>query len=118
MVMSILSPAAQKLPIPRPFMRVALSMMRRSVRKRAHFSIDDVAPLDFVGQAFVPVLFGERGSIPSYTCLSNIQGNGIVMISSSSFASVRASASMTSRRWTLSAWPSWRSSLVRNPTAQ
>ena len=49
----------QKLPIPRPFMRVALSMMRRSVRKRAHFSIDDVAPLDYVGETFVPVLFGE-----------------------------------------------------------
>jgi hypothetical protein len=50
----------QKLPIPRPFMRVALSMMRRSVRKRAHFSIDDVAPLDYVGETFVPVLFGEQ----------------------------------------------------------
>ncbi len=49
----------QKLPIPRPFMRVALSMMRRSVRKRASFSIDEVAPLDFVGETFVPALFGE-----------------------------------------------------------
>lgn len=49
----------QKLPIPRPFMRVALSMMRRSVQKRAHFSIDDVAPLEYVGETFVPVLFGE-----------------------------------------------------------
>lgn len=49
----------QKLPIPRPFMRVALSMMRRSVRKRAHFSIDDVAPLDYVGETFVPALFGH-----------------------------------------------------------
>lgn len=97
-VMSILSPAAQKLPIPRPFMRVALSMMRRSVRKRAHFSIDDVAPLDFVGEAFVPVLFGERGSIPSYAFLFNIRENGIAMISPSSVANVRTSASMTSRR--------------------
>ena len=48
----------QKLPIPRPFMRVALSMMRRSVRKRARFSIDNVAPLDYVGSTFVPALFG------------------------------------------------------------
>lgn len=48
----------QKLPIPRPFMRVALSMMRRSVRKRAAFSIDDVAPLDVVAETHVPVLFG------------------------------------------------------------
>ena len=56
----------QKLPIPRPFMRVALSMMRRSVRKRAHFSIDDVAPLDYAGETFVPVLFGE----PSFQFLN------------------------------------------------
>ena len=55
---------AQKLPIPRPFMRVALSMMRRSVRKRASFSIDEVAPLDFVGETFVPALFGEPNREP------------------------------------------------------
>ncbi len=48
----------QKLPIPRPFMRVALSMMRRSVRKRAGFCIGAVAPLDFVGETHVPALFG------------------------------------------------------------
>ena len=48
----------QKLPIPRPFMRVALSMMRRSVRKRAGFDIESVAPLDSVGSCFVPALFG------------------------------------------------------------
>ena len=34
----------QKLPIPRAFMRIALSMMRRSVRKRANFNVDDVSP--------------------------------------------------------------------------
>lgn len=61
--------AEQKLPIPRPFMRVAISMMRRSVKKRAGFSIDDVAPLDFVGDTHVPVLFGESHSFISL-CLS------------------------------------------------
>lgn len=58
----------QKLPIPRPFMRFAISMMRRSVRKRAAFSIDDVAPLNFVAETHVPALFGEfccRGQLDS-----------------------------------------------------
>lgn len=50
----------QKLPIPRAFMRLALSMMRRSVRKRAGFSIEDVSPLDVVPGSFIPALFGER----------------------------------------------------------
>jgi len=49
----------QKLPIPRAFMRIALSMMRRSVRKRADFVIDDVSPLDVVPGSFIPALFGE-----------------------------------------------------------
>lgn len=48
----------QKLPIPRAFMRMALSMMKRSVKKRANFNIDDVSPLDIVGQSFIPALFG------------------------------------------------------------
>jgi hypothetical protein len=48
----------QKLPIPRPFMRMALSMMKRSVKKRANFNIDDVSPLDVVGRSFIPALFG------------------------------------------------------------
>ena len=50
----------QRVPIPRAFMRVALSMMRRSVKKRAAFSLDDVAPLDLAPKAFVPALFGEQ----------------------------------------------------------
>ncbi len=50
----------QKLPIPRAFMRIALSMMRRSVRRRANFSIDEVSPLDVVPGSFIPALFGER----------------------------------------------------------
>jgi len=56
----------QKLPIPKPFMKVALGMMRRSVRKRAGFNIDDVAPLNHVEQCFIPALFGES---PSQGCL-------------------------------------------------
>ena len=40
-------------------MRLALSMMRRSVRKRAGFSIDDVSPLDVVSGSFIPALFGK-----------------------------------------------------------
>ena len=50
----------QKLPIPRAFMRIALSMMRRSVRRRANFSIDEVSPLDVVPGSFIPALFGEQ----------------------------------------------------------
>ena len=38
--------------------QVALGMMRRSVRKRAGFDLDEVAPLDSVGQCHVPALFG------------------------------------------------------------
>ena len=53
----------QRLPIPRAFMRVALGMMRRSVRKRAGFSIDDVSPLDAVGASFIPALFGARAPL-------------------------------------------------------
>lgn len=49
----------QKVPIPKAFMRVALGMMRRSVRKRAGFNIDNVAPLNKVSQCFIPALFGE-----------------------------------------------------------
>ncbi|KAK9836936.1 hypothetical protein WJX81_000753 [Elliptochloris bilobata] len=54
----------QKLPIPRAFMRMALSMIKRSVRRRAGFNIDDVSPLDAAPQAFIPALFGhaERDS--------------------------------------------------------
>lgn len=48
----------QKVPIPKAFMRVALGMMRRSVRKRAGFNIDDVAPLNRVKQCHIPALFG------------------------------------------------------------
>lgn len=49
----------QRIPIPRYLMRMALSMMRRSVRKRAKFNIDELAPVDTVGSSFIPALFGE-----------------------------------------------------------
>lgn len=49
----------QKIPIPRSLMRVALSMMRRSVKKRAGFNIDEVAPIDQIHTSFIPCLFGE-----------------------------------------------------------
>jgi hypothetical protein len=45
--------------IPRPLVKVALGMMKRSVRRRAGFSIDDVAPLDAAPSMFVPALFGH-----------------------------------------------------------
>ena len=61
----------QKLPIPRAFMRIALSMMRRSVRKRANFNVDDVSPLDVVSGSFIPALFGEDNFTihPLYDCV-------------------------------------------------
>ena len=49
----------QKIPIPRSLMRVALTMMRRSVKKRAGFNIDEVAPIDQIHTSFIPCLFGE-----------------------------------------------------------
>ena len=38
-------------------------MMRRSVRKRAGFDLDEVAPLDVVGNCFVPALFGAQFAV-------------------------------------------------------
>lgn len=35
-------------------------MMRRSVRKRAGFELDKVAPLDVVGKSYIAALFGVR----------------------------------------------------------
>ena len=58
----------QKLPIPRAFMRIALSMMRRSVRKRANFNVDDVSPLDVVPGSFIPALFGEHDFTKHMLC--------------------------------------------------
>ena len=57
----------QKIPIPRYLMKVALSMMRRSVRKRAKFNIDDVAPLAVVPQLQIPILYGEGPSCSGWS---------------------------------------------------
>lgn len=42
---------------------MALAMLKRSVRKRAGFSVDAVAPLDVVGGSFIPALFGRRAGL-------------------------------------------------------
>ena len=55
----------QRLPIPRALYKMALGMMRRSVKKRAHFNIDAVSPIDVVQESFIPALFGE----PSHVAL-------------------------------------------------
>ncbi len=60
----------QKIPIPRSLMRVALSMMRRSVKKRAGFSIDEVAPIDKIHTSFIPVLFGEQHACIHRSCVA------------------------------------------------
>jgi len=49
----------QKLPIPRALFKVAVSAMKRSVRKKAGFDLDKVAPIDVVTEAFIPALFGH-----------------------------------------------------------
>lgn len=65
----------QKIPIPRSLMRVALSMMRRSVKKRAGFNIDEVAPIDQIHTSFIPCLFGESPGcpcalpLPAFACI-------------------------------------------------
>jgi hypothetical protein len=41
-----------------PWVQMALAMLKRSVKKRAGFSVDRVAPLDCVGSSFIPALFG------------------------------------------------------------
>jgi len=59
----------QGLSVPRPLVKIALTMMRRSVRRKADFSIDDVAPLDVAKEMYVPVLFGhaeEDSFIPAH----------------------------------------------------
>ncbi len=48
----------QKIRIPKAMLKVAITMLRRSVKKRAGFSIDDVAPVDHVDESFIPALFG------------------------------------------------------------
>ncbi|KAL4425310.1 hypothetical protein ABPG75_009326 [Micractinium tetrahymenae] len=49
----------QQLKIPKPLIKVALAMLKRSVKKRAGFSVDKVAPLDTVAASFIPALFAH-----------------------------------------------------------
>ena len=64
----------QNLPIPRPFMRIALGMMRRSVRKRANFNIDLVAPLDVAPNCQIPALFGKPLYIKAQEQMTRAKG--------------------------------------------
>lgn len=43
---------------PPPPPQVALAILKRSVKKRAGFSVDKVSPLDTVANSFTPALFG------------------------------------------------------------
>ena len=45
--------------VPKPLVKVALTMIKRSVRRRAEFNIDHVAPLERVPETYVPTLFGH-----------------------------------------------------------
>lgn len=49
----------QGMAIPKPVVKVLLSFMRRSIRKRAGFRIDDVSPIDMMPGTYVPTLFGH-----------------------------------------------------------
>ena len=48
----------QQLRVPKPLVRVALAMLRHSVRRRAGFDIDKVAPVDVVPLCHIPAFFG------------------------------------------------------------
>eukprot|EP00884_Botryococcus_braunii_P014102 jgi/Botrbrau1/22693/Bobra.0132s0034.1 len=49
----------QRLPIPKFFMKSALNLMKRSVKRRAGFDLSSVSPIDVVASSFVPALFGH-----------------------------------------------------------
>lgn len=49
----------QQVPVPKALVKVALALMRRSVRKKAGFDISTIAPIDIVDESFVPALFGH-----------------------------------------------------------
>lgn len=56
----------QKIRIPKAMLKVAINMLRRSVRKRAGFNIDDVAPVDHVCESHIPALFGMHTMLKTY----------------------------------------------------
>lgn len=45
--------------IPKAVVKVLLTFMRRSIRKRAGFRIDDVSPIALMPETYVPTLFGH-----------------------------------------------------------
>lgn len=49
----------QGMSIPKPLARVAMGLMRRSVKRRAGFNIDHVSPVDLAPSSYVPTLFGH-----------------------------------------------------------
>ena len=49
----------QRISIPKSLLKIALAMMRRSVRKRAGFDLTKVAPIDTAPEAFIPALFSH-----------------------------------------------------------
>ena len=51
----------QRLAVPKGLLKIAMAMMRRSVKKRAGFDITKVAPVDFASQTFIPALFAHAG---------------------------------------------------------
>jgi len=44
-------------PIPKIFMGIAMRLIKGSVKSRAHFNLDDLAPIKHVNKSFIPALF-------------------------------------------------------------
>ncbi|WIA34398.1 hypothetical protein OEZ86_012734 [Tetradesmus obliquus] len=50
---------SQRLPIPKVMLKLALKLMRASVKRKAGADINAVAPLDAVGRSLIPAMFGH-----------------------------------------------------------
>lgn len=59
LMLEIATNKEQGLSIPRPFARMVLSLMKRSVRRRAGFSITSVSPERVMPETYTPTLFGH-----------------------------------------------------------
>jgi hypothetical protein len=44
-------------PVPKIFMGIAMGLVKRSVKSRAKFDLDDLVPIDHVSKSFIPALF-------------------------------------------------------------
>lgn len=62
-----------RLPLPRVLAKVAISSMRRSVKKRAKFDIYEVAPIKVVPKAHAPALFGHGREVRPLRVVSRLQ---------------------------------------------